>query len=381
MAIKNDFSSTALTGLDAASYSLSLISNNIANVNTSGYKSAGANFYELLSSGSVGSGVQAGNVQYSFEQGAAVQTGVGTNMMISGEGFFNVKDPGTGQLYYSRSGAFTLQDGYLVNEQGYHVQGFQGTSQSGATSDIQISQTPLAPSATANVNFTGNLNPATNNGASQTVTFYDAAGNSHTLGVSFNYNSTSKLWGLSYTVDGTAQPQTPAQTMGFDASGNINSGQTQTVNTGAGTLNLSLAGMTGYGGSNMTGPTATADGYPAGTYSNFTVEQGGVIVEKYTNGQTKQVGSIALSSFFINGALQNAGGGNWTASSGVGTVTTGVSGSAGLGDISTGQLEGSNVNLSNQVVDMISAQRDFQSDAQVLKVGKLLDQTVLNIDN
>lgn len=393
MSIKNDFSSTALTGLNAASYSLSLISNNIANVNSTGYKSVASNFYELLSSGTVGNGVQSGDAQYSFGQGSTIQTGIDTNMMISGDGFFNVQDPGTGQLYYTRAGAFTLSSsGYLVNEQGYRVQGFAQTSSGPASnpSALLINQAAMPPAATTGMTFTGNLDSPANDGAAQSVTFYDARGASHTLTVTFKHDaastSSSTIWDLSYAVDGTTQTQTPAQTVTFNATtGAMTGGQSQSVNTGItgmSNLTLNMAGMTGYGGSSVSGPVGTAnDGNAAGTYSGFSIQKGGVVVEQYSNGQTAQVGTIALTSFFNNGGLQDQGNGNWTAGPNVGTINTNTPGNAGLGSISTGELEGSNVDLSSQVVDMISAQRDFQSDAQVLKVGKTLDQAVLSIDD
>lgn len=377
-----DFSNTALTGLDAASHELSVDSNNIANIKTLGYKASDANFYELYSgSGDIGSGVLPGQTRHLFGQGSSIQTGLSTDMMVDGEGFFTLRDSGSGQQYYTRAGDFTLNsDGYLVNSQGYRVQGYQGTSQSGFLSDLQINQAPIAPSASENVAFTGNLNSQVNDGATQSVTFYDASGASHILAVQFSYNSGTSAWDLTYKVDGVAKTQTPAQSIAFNSAGQITSGQAQTVDTGIGNLAFDYSAMTNYGGSSLTGPIGNADGYTAGNYSGFVVQKGGVIVENYTNGKTKQVGSIALSKFFVNGELKNAGNNNWTAGSGVGQITTGISGSSGLGSISSGRLEGSNVDLSEQVVDMISAQRDFQSDAQVLKTGKLLDQTVLNIN-
>lgn len=382
-----DFSNTALSGLDAASFELSMDSNNIANVNTLGYKSEDASFYELYSgtsSGGIGSGALPGEVQYKFGQGNTIQTGTSTDMRIDGGGFFTLRDPGAGQTYYSRAGAFSLDDsGYLQNAQGYRVQGYLGTSTSGSLSDLQVSQTPLAPSATANVTFTGNLVNASSSAVTNTVTYYDTKGSSHTLGVTFTYNSGTSKWDLTYTVDSTAAAQVPAQTLTFSTAGAVSAGGTQTVDLGGGnSLALDLSAMTSYGsGSNISGPNGTADGYPAGNYSGFTLQKGGILVENYTNGQTKQVGSLALTSFFAKNGLLNAGNSNWLAGPNVGTITTGVSGSADLGSVMSGQLEGSNVDLSSQVVDMISAQRDFQSDAQVLKTGKMLDQTVLSINN
>jgi flagellar hook protein FlgE len=386
-----DYSSTALTGLDAASYELAIDSNNIANVNTLGYKTQDTNFYELYSGtggNGPGSGVTSSGVGYSFAQGNTIQTGLNTDMMISGSGFFSLTDPGTGQTFYSRSGAFSLNpNGYLVNKQGYQLQGYLGTTQSGSTSPLQISQEAMSPTASANVTFQGNINKANNDGASQTVTFYDAQGSAHSLVINFAYDTTnstatSAAWDLSYSVDGGASTALAVPTLTYNSAGKITAGGTQTVNTGIGatTLSVNFASLTGYGGSTLSGPTGTADGCAAGSYSGFSVKNG-VVTANYTNGKTTQVGSVALSSFFVNSGLQDAGNNNWIATQNVGTITTGVSGSFGLGSVSSGALEGSNVNLSSQVVDMISAQRNFQSNAQVLKTGKILDQTILSIDS
>ena len=386
-----DFSNTALTGLDAASFELSQDSNNIANVNTLGYKAEGSHFYDLYSGEStsgVGAGVSTGDPVSDFSQGSTIQTGRVTDMLIDGEGFFNVKDTGTGQMFYTRAGSFNLdQTGFLITQQGFRVQGYPAPATSGALSDLQINKEPSPPSATKNLTFSGNLKNAASDPVTQTITYYDKKGSSHTLGVTFTYNSTNQNWDLTYSVDGTAVSQTPAQTMAFDDTGKLTSGGNQTIDldgsgSGTDTIDIDFSAMTSFGdGGNVSGPTASADGFPAGNYSGFTVEPGGVLVARFTNGQTKDIGSIAISTFSSNDGLESAGQSNWRASRAAGSITTGVSGAGTVGEIVSGKLEGSNVNLSNQVVDMISAQRNFQSNAQVLKTGKILDQAILQINN
>ena len=377
----NDFSRTALTGLNAASYNLSIISNNIANVNTLGFKSSTANFYNLYASAgtnSAGMGVGVGQTQRSFDEGSAVQTGLATNLQITGDGFFVLKDS-SGQTLYSRAGDFQLdKNGYLVNSQGIKVQGYSGDFTSGTLNDLQVDRSPSDPAASKNVTMSGNLDASGDKPFSQTVTVYDKRGASHSIQTDFKYDAKKKQWDVTYTVDGDSSSQ-KTSVITFDDSGKIATGKTFDLPVADGSVKMDFNKLTSYGGSSLAGPTADTDGYPAGNYMNITVEKGGKIYAHYSNGQSKQVGSVALAKFANNNGLQEIGNNNWIVTTDAGAVTTGVASKQGLGDINSGSLEGSNVNLSDQLVEMISAQRDFQSNAQVIKTGKTLDQAILNI--
>lgn len=376
-----DFSDTALTGIEAASYDLSTISNDIANVSTIGYKSSKAMFHDLYT-GSAGNepgmGVGIGEAIHSFQEGGSMQTGSATDFKISGDGFFQVKDP-SGRIFYSRAGQFRLDtDGYFVNPQGMRLQGYSGEAVTGLLGNLRVDKTPSPPEATTDVDFTGNLNPKTADSFSQTINVIDKGGNKHPVEASFSYDKTAKSWTVKYTVDGdTANAKTSNIT--FSDDGKIQTGQTFDLNVKGQNIKFDFAKMTGYGSGVIAGPSALPNGHQPGAFNGVDVGEDGKVYARYSNNKTKVIGTIALTHFSNQNNLKEVGGNAWVAESGVGRVTTGVPGSQGLGKLSSGVLERSNVNLSAEFVDMISAQRDFQSNAKVIKTSKTLDETLIDI--
>lgn len=378
--MSGDFSNTALTGIEAASYDLSVISNDIANVNTIGYKSSKAMFHDLYAGGgdSPGMGVGLGYSVHSFDEGNAQNTGVSTNFQIAGDGFFELKNT-AGESYFSKAGDFTLDSsGYFINPQGMRLQGYEGTANSGFTHDLKIDKAPSAPQITKNVTLTGNLSKKSTDGFGQTVTVYDASGNTHAVKMNYKSSDDGKTWTVTYEVDGDSANQ-KTSTVSFGPDGKITAGKTFDLSVQGKPITFDFSKMTGYGGGKLAGPSAEPDGHSPGNFLNIDVGKSGQIYAIYSNGEKKEVGTVALTKFSNLNGLKEVGNNNWVSTTEAGKRITGTPGSQGLGELNSGVLEGSNVNLSAEFVDMISAQRDFQSNAKVIKTAKAVDQTLIDI--
>ncbi|MCL4495244.1 MAG: flagellar hook protein FlgE [Firmicutes bacterium] len=413
----------AISGLNAEQALLGVISENIANVNTTGYKSSSMSFAQMmqqtLSGGTAptatlggtnpeqvsgGAAVGIGAVDVNMSQGSLQTTGIKTNMAISGHGFFVIKTPNG--YAYSRSGDFTLDaQGQLVTPQGDFVMGWMaqngqltGESQ-GNISPITIQPNMnMAPSATTSVSVNGNLNAALATAASSTattsgstvrnvpVTVYDSLGDPVTLNVNFSNPTATANSGTSWTVTVTEPPSTTALgsgTVNFSNSGAITSGSTVSLSlqstNGSATpqkVTLNLNGLTADAAA--TSLSGTAGGYPQGTLSNFTIGHNGVITGTFSNGQTQAIAQVSLANFNNTAGLLNVGNNLWQQSANSGTAKIGQPGSGGLGTISSGSLEESNVSLANQFVSMISAQQGYQANAKVISVAQALDTTLVN---
>ncbi len=413
----------AISGLNAEQELLGVISQNIANVNTTGYKSSNMSFAQMmqqtLSGGTAptailggtnpeqvsgGSAVGIGAVDVNMSQGSLQTTGIKTNMAISGHGFFVIKTPSG--YAYSRSGDFTLDaQGQLVTPQGNFVMGWMaqngkltGESQ-GNISPITIQPNmTMTPSATTSMTVTGNLNAAlattsssTTTGSGTTtrsapVTVYDSLGDPVTLNVNFSNPTATANSGTSWTVTVTEPPSTTSigsGTVTFSNTGALASGSTVTVNlqnqNGSQTpqkVTLNLGSMTADAAS--TSLSGTADGYAQGVLSNYTVGSNGVITGTFSNGQTQAIAQVSLANFNNAAGLLNVGNNLWQQSANSGTAKIGQPGSGSLGNISSGSLEESNVSLANQFVNMIQAQQGYQANAKVISVAQALDTTLVN---
>ena len=413
----------AISGLNAEQELLGVISQNIANVNTTGYKSSNMSFAQMmqqtLSGGTAptatlggtnpeqvsgGSAVGIGAVDVNMSQGSLQTTGIKTNMAISGHGFFVIKTPSG--YAYSRSGDFTLDaQGQLVTPQGNFVMGWMaqngnltGESQ-GNISPITIQPNmTMTPSATTSMTVTGNLNAALATASSSTttgsgtttrsapVTVYDSLGDPVTLNVNFSNPTATANSGTSWTVTVTDPPSTTSigsGTVTFSNTGALASGSTVTVNlqnqNGSQTpqkVTLNLGAMTADAAS--TSLSGTANGYAQGVLSNYTVGSNGVITGTFSNGQTQAIAQVSLANFNNAAGLLNVGNNLWQQSANSGTAKIGQPGSGSLGNISSGSLEESNVSLANQFVNMIQAQQGYQANAKVISVAQALDTTLVN---
>ncbi len=416
---------TAVSGIKAAASDLSIIGNNIANSSTTGFKASKAEFSDVFASSLVGSGnntvgkgVTLSRVHQEFAQGNISFTNNGLDMAINGEGFFVLSEDGA--RIYSRSGAFQLdKEGYIVNSQSQRLQGRQATANGeliGEVDDIQIDQSLVQPRQTGTVDVVANLDSRkdapsvawsgpfdafaspptapdpTQFNDSTSVTIYDAQGNPHVMSTYFAKTSTPNQWNVYSLVDGVSIGGPDAITFQsngqidpaslpleinytgwqpLDASGNPNGAPTQD-------FNLNLSG-TSQLGTEFGVASAQQDGFTAGQLRGLEVGSTGVLFARYTNGESRELAQVVVANFPSNAGLQPNGDSAWieTADSGAPVIST--AGTSGTGLIQSGALEDSNVEITEQLVRMIVAQRNFQANAQVIQTEDAVTQTVINL--
>lgn len=409
----------AISGLDASQALLGVVSENIANANTVGYKASTANFaqaiQETLSGGSsptaqvgginpeqlaAGGAVNIAQVAVNMGQGSLQTTGVTTNLAVQGAGFFVVSLP-QGGYAYTRAGDFTLDaKGDLVNPEGYRVMGWSGaTVQSGTqapTNLVPLTVLPgqtMNPQASTTFSVTGNLNSAdTANPALVETTplmLYDSLGNPQNITLDFANPTVPAGGGVQWTVQYTPKGGT-AQTLGtltFNSNGTFQSfTQSGTINLtptdGAAPIAITptaqdFSSMTGF--ASTTQLQATANGNAAGVLENYTIGASGVITGSFSNGLTQPLGQVALANFNNAAGLLNIGNTLWQQSANSGNALIGPANSGSLGSLATGTLEGANVNLANEFVNMIIAQQGYQANAKVITVAQTLRTTLNNM--
>jgi flagellar hook protein FlgE len=408
----------ALSGLDAAQSDLNVTANNIANSATTGFKSSNANFAELFSSSAqgvsqtqIGNGVTLQQVEQQYSQGNIETTGNSLDLALSGNGFFTVSDNGATQ--YTRAGSFTTNSaGVVVNAAGQELQVYAptttGSFNTTSLTNLVIPTGDSKPSATTASSMTFNLpanataptvpfSPATaaSYNQSTSLTVYDSLGAAHTASM-YYVNSGPGTWNAYEYIDGAAvnagnpvkltYSNSGALTGTVDAAGGTNdtavSFGTYTPTTGAAAMNITydLSNTTQYG--DAFGVTAvTQNGYTTGQISGVSVSSTGVVQANYTNGQSTSLGQVAVANFADQQALQQVANTNWTATYASGQAVYGVAGGAGVGNIESGSLEQSNVDITAQLVDMITAQRAFQANAEMVSTENAITQTVIGIPN
>jgi flagellar hook protein FlgE len=402
---------TSLSGINAANADLNVTSNNIANVNTTGFKESRAEFADMfqstaygLSRNAVGSGVRVSNVAQQFSQGNIDPTGRSLDLAISGEGFFTMSQ--NGERLYTRAGNFqTDANGYVVNPEGARLQVYAPNTNGngfdvGRLTDLQLLTTDAAPKQTTTVNlgFTlpGNasqptvatFDPADSNSYNYStggINVYDSLGVSHTQTSYFVKTANANEWQVYNYVDGTSVG-TPT-TLQFSDSGALTSPtdgmialDPYTPSTGAGVLNMSLnvSGATQYGEAFALRDTRQ-DGYASGKLNEISIDSTGVVYARYSNGADKALGQVALTTFTNPQGLSQQGSTMWAESYASGSPRTGAPGSSDFGQIESGSLESSTVDLTEQLVNMITAQRNFQANAQMISTQDQVTQTVINI--
>jgi flagellar hook protein FlgE len=399
-----------LSGLNAAAKSLDVIGNNVANASTVGFKESQAQFADVYANSLAGGGNQAGigvrvaTVAQQFAQGNITTTNNSLDMAVSGSGFFRMDS--NGSITYSRNGQFQLdKDGYIVNNQGYNLTGFlpdaAGVIMATSPAAIQISTADLLPSATTAVTAGLNLNanstviPAApafdpNNSAtfnnSTSTTVYDSLGGSHVASLYFARTGTN-AWNAYLTVDGvnTEAANAPLTAMTFNTNGTLATPATAVVSTaftptGAAAQTLSIDfGSTSQFGTSFGVNSMSQDGYTSGHMTGFSTGADGIISGRYSNGQTRTLGQVVLANFSNAQGLQPLGGNQWAETSTSGTPLVGVPGSASLGVLQTSAVEDSNVDLTAELVNMITAQRVYQANAQTIKTQDQVLQTIVNL--
>ncbi len=415
---------TALTGLNAATADLGVISNNIANNNTTGFKSSRAEFGDIFSLSSlgtttprdIGSGVQLLAVAQQFGQGNITTTNNPLDIAVDGEGFFRLNS--SGNILFTRAGAFHVdKEGYIVNAQDERLTGFavdSGGNLSRTLTDLQMSVSDIEPQATTSGEIGLNLDASSQPPVSPptfsisnsdtfnyttALTIYDSLGLSHTLSMYFIKDATSNLWQIELSVDGTdpAYVTFPDNTLQFTEGGLLDLAATPqplsatidfaAVNAELGTLSgagtpqtieLNFGTATQFGGEFSTN-TLTQDGFTSGSLSGADISNDGVIFGRYSNGEASVLGQVALATFRNSQGLRPVGDTSWveTSPSGVALVQQPGVGAAGL--VRSGALEESNVELTESLVNMINAQRNFQANAQVVQTSNELTQTIINL--
>jgi flagellar hook protein FlgE len=394
----------ALSGLNAASSDLNVTANNIANANTTGFKGSRAEFADVFAVGAqqIGNGVRLSSVSQEFKQGGVDFTDRGLDLAISGEGFFTVSD--NGLIKYTRAGSFGVdRDGFVVNNQSERLQIFPvtttGTYNTGTLSDLQLATSDSAPQATTTTEFGINLpadaspppvavfdpNNASTYNHSTAITIYDSLGATHTATAYFVKTATPNQWDARFYIDGTAVGG--ANTMTYSNAGSLTAPATgsftlpaYTPTTGAApiTLSANVLNSTQYG-STFGVNTLKQDGFTSGRLSSIDVDTSGVVFARYTNGRSQPLGQVALSNFANPQGLRPLGDTTWGETFTSGDPVRGSAGTSSFGLIQAGALESSNVDLTAQLVNMITAQRNFQANAQMISTADQVTQTIINI--
>jgi flagellar hook protein FlgE len=394
----------ALSGLNAASADLNITGNNIANANTTGFKASRGEFADVFAVGAqeIGNGARLAAVSQEFSQGGVDFTDRGLDLAISGDGFFTVSDNGV--TSYTRAGSFGVdRDGFVVNSQGARLQIFPvtttGTFNSGTLSDLQLATNDSPPQPTTRAEFGINLpanaspppvaafnpNNAQTFNHSTAITIYDSLGASHTATAYFVKTATPNAWEARFYIDGTAVGGANAMT--YSNLGVLTTPATgsfalpaYTPPTGAAPINLTadLLESRQYG-STFGVNSLSQDGFSSGRLSSIDVDTSGVIFARFTNGRSEPLGQVALSNFANPQGLRQLGDTSWGETFNSGDSIRGSAGTGTFGLIQSGALEASNVDLTEQLVNMITAQRNFQANAQMISTADQVTQTIINI--
>jgi flagellar hook protein FlgE len=413
-----------LSGLNASSKNLEIIGNNIANANTFGTKVARAEFSDVYAAALNGSGANAVGIGTSmsavaqqFTQGSITTTENPMDLAINGAGFFQLTD-GKSPTTYSRNGQFKVdREGYIVNGSGMQLMGYaaneQGVIQPGQAVALQLPTGGVAPKASTGMTVEMNLDsrlastvppsgPAIdfndaatyNNATSLTVfdakgqqvamTFYFQKAATDTWNVFATANGESVLGApgapdpvttISFPADGSA-PTAPVGDVFFDIPASVNAAGSDTLPIPG--FSIDVAAATQFG--SAFGVTdIKQDGFSAGLLVAISVENNGIITARYSNGQSRPAGQVEFANFRNPQGLQPQGNNQWANTFASGDPIKGVPGDGNLGVLQAGALEESNVDLTGELVNMITAQRIYQANAQTIKAQDQVLQTLVNI--
>jgi flagellar hook protein FlgE len=422
---------SGVSGLKAESDALGVTGDNIANVNTSGFKAQRAVFEDVLghsilagtSTGLPGSGVRVGDIQQMFTQGTLSNTGVSTDVALNGDGFFVVKGTvdGVSSDFYTRAGEFVInKDGKLTNTGGLKVQGYQANGDgtfAASLSDVTAPTAALPARATTAMDITANIDssaqvitaawdpqdPANTANFSTTMSIYDSLGNAHTADVYFRKtadnawdyhvlvpgadmnppvagNSEVGSGALTFTTNGALDTEAVTTAVSATFGGGATAAQAITLNFGT-----SIAeGGTGLDGTTQfAGPSNVSaqkqDGYASGDFSGVSVDGQGVVTGLYTNGQKIAMSQLGIAKFRSNDGLGRAGQNLWISTRESGTAAMGTAGSGGRGATTGGALEGSNVDLASEFVSMIQHQRSFSANSKTITTADEMLQELISL--
>jgi len=410
----------ALSGLQAASQDLDNIGNNIANASTVGYKDVTMQFSDVYASTlwgasatQIGIGVQVAAVTPNFTQGNITTTGNPLDVAINGQGFF--QELNNGITSYSRDGEFQLNaNGVIVTASGAQLLGYPATPTGQITAappvPLTLSQAPVPPAATTTASLSLNLdagstpvaagtvfNPAdsTTYTSSTSMTVYDSQGNAHTLSYYFVNTGIDAAgnddWNVYATGDGTTLGQLGTLTFGpTGALVTAPPGQNVqlalpgawNLTDGANPLNITttfpFAATSQYGAA-FSVSSNSQNGYATGELAGFSIGSNGVITGQYTNGQTLAQGQIALANFVNPQGLIAVGNNQFVQTEASGAPVVGAPGSGSLGTVQSGALEASTVDITTELVNLITAQRVYQANAETVKTEDQVEQTLMNL--
>lgn len=412
---------TGISGMNTNLNALTVVGNNIANVNTYGFKGSRMYFSDLFSQSMFGGsggglGVTMESVTPNFSQGAFETTNNALDLAIEGNGFFVVRNE-EGAPFYTRAGAFKIdKDGYIVDSNGFYLQGYPADAFGNiltSLSSLRIEASSFAPQATTSSGMVANLDASAQvldpfdvtaadetSNFSTTVTVYDSLGNEHPVELYFR-KSGENAWEwyavinaedaasgvreiagqgtLEFDSDGRLQTVT-GNTVTFDFAGGATLGQNITFNFGT-SLDIGGTGVDGivqYGGISSSVYNLTQDGYPPGSLQAATIDEKGILVASFTNGKQRALGQVALANFPSLAGLRAVGNMYYTESPDSGAVVIGKAGSQGFGSVRSSTLELSNVDLASEFVRMITAQRGFQASSKVITTT---DEVLLDLVN
>jgi flagellar hook protein FlgE len=401
-----------LSGLNIASKNLEVIGNNVSNSSTVGFKQSRAEFADVYAasltgtgSSQIGIGAKVSTVAQQFTQGNITNTNNSLDIAINGGGFFRMSN--NGAITYSRNGQFQMDKlGYIVNSDNKRLTGYvasaAGVLSTGAPAEININSADLTPATSSkatglfNLDSTKSALPAasfdptdpTTYHNSTAITVYDSLGNSHTL-QNYFVKTAPGVWSVFNTVDGVSTPALPASTATMTFSG---TGITPTIAPATPTVSFTpTTGATGpqaitldYSGSTQFGSafsinSQSQNGYTSGHLAGFNIGKDGKIVGRYTNGQSATLGQVVLANFSNPNGLEQLGGNSWSESSTSGAALVSTPNSGSLGVLQSSAVEDSNVDLTAELVNMITAQRVYQANAQTIKTQDQVLQTLVNL--
>ena len=403
-----------LSGLNAASRNLEVIGNNVANASTVGFKASRAQFADVYATTVAGSsqaqagiGVVVNTVTQVFGQGNLDITNNALDVAVNGEGFFRLSK--NGAISFTRNGQFEIdKNGYVSNTLGNQLTGYPVNPTTGkvlqtsSAAPIKVDTADISPRASTEAQLVANLdsrnaallpgsfnfNDASTYHNTTTVQIFDSLGNAHNLSLYFMKNA-ANTWQVRAQLDGAAVAGGGVVgTINFGSDGQINTGTTTlpfplslTLGNGATTpqaVNLQFNRTTQFG--SAFGVTSVVqDGYTSGRLLGFSIGSDGVIQGRYTNGQTRAQGQIVLASFVNNQGLQPLGNNGWAETSDSGQALVGAPNSGSLGVLQSGALEDSNTDLTGELVNMITAQRVYQANAQTIRTQDALLQTLVTL--
>jgi flagellar hook protein FlgE len=400
-----------LSGLNAAAENLDVIGNNVANSNTVGFKQAQTKFSDVYATSlsgtggsQVGIGTKVAGIVQQFSQGKITATENPLDVAINGNGFFRLSD--NGAVTYSRNGQFQMDSsGYIITSTGARLTGYtantSGALNTAAPAELQVSTADRAPQTTSAVNALVNLdsrlsalpsagfniNDPTTYHSSTSTSIFDSLGNPHVMS-SYFVKTGPGSWDVFAGVDGAQVGAGPVGTLNFQSDGSIDTSTTTLpftlaapVTTGATSplsFSLGFSGSTQFG-SGFSVNALNQDGFSSGRLTGFNISPDGTIVGRYTNGRTSVLGQVVVAGFANPQGLEALGNNAFGESASSGSPVVSAPGTGTLGVLQSSAVEDSNVDLTSELVNMITAQRIYQANAQTIKTQDQVLQTLVNL--